>query len=122
MVGTRSAIFAPLENVGLIIVDEEQESSYKQEETPRYHGRDVAIVRAKSENAGAGSGSGIPVWRDRRVIRRVIADCNLASECPVVATEKVESIRRSPSPGVTEAGSGIHQRPNGRERYDGRSP
>ncbi len=47
VVGTRSAVFAPLENVGLIIVDEEQENSFKQEETPRYHGRDVAIVRAK---------------------------------------------------------------------------
>src|ERR1700675_4954180 len=41
VVGTRSAVFAPLENVGLIIVDEEQENSFKQEETPRYHGRDV---------------------------------------------------------------------------------
>src|SRR5207248_1986354 len=51
VVGTRSAIFAPLENLGLIIVDEEQESSYKQEETPRYNGRDVAIVRAKMETA-----------------------------------------------------------------------
>src|SRR5579859_2800809 len=60
VVGTRSAIFAPLENVGLIIVDEEQESSYKQEETPRYHGRDVAIVRAKSENALALLGSATP--------------------------------------------------------------
>ncbi len=47
VVGTRSAVFAPLENIGLIIVDEEQENSFKQEETPRYHGRDVAIVRAK---------------------------------------------------------------------------
>src|SRR6185437_14074678 len=53
VVGTRSAVFAPLENVGLIIVDEEQESSYKQEETPRYNGRDVAIVRARLENAVA---------------------------------------------------------------------
>jgi len=60
VVGTRSAVFAPLENVGLIIVDEEQESSYKQEETPRYHGRDVTIVRAKSENALALLGSATP--------------------------------------------------------------
>ena len=52
VVGTRSAVFAPLENVGLIIVDEEQESSYKQEETPRYHGRDVAVVRAQARRRG----------------------------------------------------------------------
>jgi primosomal protein N' (replication factor Y) (superfamily II helicase) len=60
VVGTRSAIFAPVENLGLVIVDEEQESSYKQEETPRYHGRDVAIVRAKLERALALLGSATP--------------------------------------------------------------
>jgi primosomal protein N' (replication factor Y) len=60
VVGTRSAIFAPLKNVGLIIVDDEQENSYKQEETPRYHGRDVAIVRAKMEGALALLGSATP--------------------------------------------------------------
>jgi primosomal protein N' (replication factor Y) len=60
VVGTRSAVFAPLENLGLIIVDEEQENSYKQEETPRYHGRDVAIVRAKMEGAVAVLGSATP--------------------------------------------------------------
>jgi len=60
IVGTRSAIFAPVDNLGLVIVDEEQESSYKQEETPRYHGRDVAIVRAKLENALALLGSATP--------------------------------------------------------------
>src|SRR5450432_2274617 len=60
VVGTRSAVFAPLENRGLIIVDEEQENSFKQEETPRYHGRDVAIVRAKMENAVALLGSATP--------------------------------------------------------------
>ncbi|HYB62539.1 MAG TPA: primosomal protein N' [Methylomirabilota bacterium] len=60
VVGTRSAVFAPLENLGVVIVDEEQETSYKQEETPRYHGRDVAIVRAKMEGAVALLGSATP--------------------------------------------------------------
>jgi primosomal protein N' (replication factor Y) (superfamily II helicase) len=60
VVGTRSAVFAPLENLGLVIVDEEQETSFKQEETPRYHGRDVAIVRAKMETSVALLGSATP--------------------------------------------------------------
>ncbi len=60
VVGTRSAVFAPLENVGLIIVDEEQESAYKQEETPGYHGRDVAVYRARLEGAVALLGSATP--------------------------------------------------------------
>lgn len=59
-VGARSAIFAPLENVGAIVVDEEHEATYKQEETPRYHARDVAIVRARMEGAFVVLGSATP--------------------------------------------------------------
>ncbi|NTU50792.1 MAG: primosomal protein N', partial [Desulfobulbaceae bacterium] len=59
--GPRSAVFAPLSNVGLIIVDEEHESSYKQyDKSPRYNGRDVAIMRAKFENAVCLLGSATP--------------------------------------------------------------
>jgi primosomal protein N' (replication factor Y) len=60
VIGARSAIFAPLDRVKLIIVDEEHENSYKQEEGLRYHGRDVAVMRAKLQNAVAVLGSATP--------------------------------------------------------------
>jgi primosomal protein N' (replication factor Y) len=59
-VGARSAIFAPLRNLGAIVVDEEHESSYKQGEAPRYHAREVAVVRARTEGAVVVLGSATP--------------------------------------------------------------
>ena len=65
VVGTRSGVFAPVRNLGLVVVDEEHDGSYKQQETPRYHGRDVAVMRAQAAGAVVVLGSATPSLESR---------------------------------------------------------
>src|SRR5205807_310706 len=70
VVATRSGVFAPVQNLGLIVVDEEHDGSYKQEETPRYNGRDVAVVRAQAAGAAVVLGSATPSLESRYNVQR----------------------------------------------------
>ena len=65
VVGTRSGVFAPVQNLGLVVIDEEHDGSYKQQETPRYNGRDVALVRAQAAGAVVVLGSATPSLETR---------------------------------------------------------
>jgi primosomal protein N' (replication factor Y) len=102
VIGTRSAVFAPLARVGLIIVDEEHDASYKQEEIPRYHARDVAVMRGKLASALVVLGSATPtlesyanaqagryslVTLDRRVLERPLARVDVVNMRDEIAAE-----------------------------------
>ncbi len=98
--GARSAIFAPIENVGMIVVDEEHDSSFKQEEGVRYHARDVALVRAKKAGAVCVLGSATPSlesFRGTEVGRlELLALPKRATGRPLPAVELVDLRRNKP--------------------------
>lgn len=87
VVGARSAIFAPLKNLGAIIIDEEHEASYKQDASPRYHARDVALIRAKYNQAVLVLGSATPSLESRaRASRGVYQFLELTKRANPLAT------------------------------------
>ncbi len=90
VVGTRSGVFAPVRNLGLVVIDEEHDQSYKQQETPRYNGRDVAIVRAQAAGAVVVLGSATPSLESRYNAERG----------KYVRIELPERIERRPLPDV----------------------
>jgi primosomal protein N' (replication factor Y) len=111
VVGTRSAVFTPLEKIGLIVVDEEHDGSYKQEEIPRYNARDVAIVRAQRAQALIVLGSATPsietyhhamtgkyqrVVLERRVLDRPLADVKIVDMREEYAAEGPDVILSRP--------------------------
>jgi len=111
VVGTRSAVFTPLASLGLIVVDEEHDGSYKQEESPRYHGRDVAVVRARAAGALIVLGSATPslesyhnaqngryelIALKRRVLDRPMADVTVVDMRAEYANEGPDVILGAP--------------------------
>ncbi len=111
VIGTRSAVFAPLPRVGLVIVDEEHDTAYKQEESPRYHGRDAALVRARAAEALTVLGSATPsleTWRHasegryhlvrmrERVNGRPLADVRIVDMRDVLMREGPDIVLSAP--------------------------
>ncbi|WP_288622093.1 primosomal protein N' [uncultured Streptococcus sp.] len=94
VVGARSAIFVPIENIGAIIIDEEHEATYKQESNPRYHARDVALLRAKYHKAILLMGSATPSIESRaRASRGVYQFLQLTHRAnPMAKIPKVEIV------------------------------
>lgn len=103
-IGARSAVFAPLHNLGLIVVDEEHDTSYKQEETPRYNARDVAIVRAQQSRAVVVLGSATPA----------LETFHHARTGKYVSLALPQRVEQKPLPNITVIDQRAHTMPNER--------
>ena len=105
-IGTRSAVFAPLANLGVIVIDEEHDGSYKQSETPRYHARAVAAMRARREGALLVLGSATPsleTWDNaRRGLYRLFELERRATAHPLPEVRLID--RRAPRGAGADAG------------------
>jgi len=97
VIGARSAIFAPLPNLGLILVDEEHENTYKQENVPRYHGRDVAVLRANFEPCAIVLGSATPSlesWHNTETGKYQLVRLNQRADNASMPLVRVVDMRR----------------------------
>lgn len=119
VIGARSSIFAPVENPGVIIVDEEHESSYKQDEAPRYNARDMAVLRANREKAAVILGSATPSlesWHNAQSGKYRIVRLNQRVDDKSMPVVRVVDLRR---PTRNDPGGGILSKPL-REAIEGR--
>lgn len=111
-VGARSAIFAPFRNLGLVVVDEEHEPSYKQDNTPRYHARQVAYWRTKLSGAGLILGSATPsvesYWRARQGRYALVEMSQRVAGRPLAHVEVVD-LRDTKGPGPRQSPGPVHQ-------------
>jgi primosomal protein N' (replication factor Y) (superfamily II helicase) len=119
VIGARSSIFAPVENPGVIIVDEEHEASYKQDEAPRYNARDMAVLRGKRENAAVILGSATPSlesWHNAQTGKYRLVRLMQRVDDKSMPVVRVVDLRR---PARDDPGGGILSRPL-REAIEGR--
>jgi primosomal protein N' (replication factor Y) (superfamily II helicase) len=108
VIGARSAVFAPTRNLGLIVIDEEHETTFKQETTPRYHARDVAVKRAQLERLPVLLGSATPAletWQNTELGRytRLTLSRRVESR-PMPDVELIDLRHEKPTPGMTIGG------------------
>lgn len=119
VIGARSSIFAPVENPGVIIVDEEHEASYKQDEAPRYNARDMAVLRGHKEKAAVILGSATPSlesWHNSQSGKYRLVRLNQRVDDKSMPVVRVVDLRR---PSRNDPGGGILSKPL-REAIEGR--